>query len=98
MYTFFENLKKGLPKDESLREAKIKYLSTADPFQSHPAHWAAFVLLGDGQPLSRPGSPWLWIGLGGLFVVLAALYFQQRKKRKIAMERALAEQGVGLMD
>jgi CHAT domain-containing protein len=98
MYTFFENLKKGLPKDESLREAKIKYLSTADPFQSHPAHWAAFVLLGDGQPLSRPGSPWLWIGLGGLFVVLAALYFQQRKKRKIAMERALAEQGVELID
>ena len=46
MHTFFENLKKGLPKDESLREAKIKFLSTADPFQSHPANWAAFVLTG----------------------------------------------------
>jgi len=87
MYSFFENLKKGLPKDASLREAKLKFLSTANPKQSHPAYWASFVLVGDDQPLSRPGSPWLWIGLGGLFVVLAGLYLQKRKKRKAAQQQ-----------
>jgi CHAT domain-containing protein len=82
MYTFFESLKKGLPKDEALREAKLKFLATADPYQAHPAQWAAFVLLGDYHPLSRPNNPWLWIGLGALFVVLGVLYFQQRRKKK----------------
>jgi CHAT domain-containing protein/Tfp pilus assembly protein PilF len=82
MYTFFENLKKGLPKHEALREAKLMYLSTADPFKAHPANWAAFVLLGDDQPLSRPNNPWLWIGLGALSLVLSSLYYRKRKLRR----------------
>lgn len=91
MNTFFENLKKGLPKDESLQDAKIKYLSTADLAKAHPANWATLVLFGDYYPLSRPNNPWLWVGLGALFLVLGGLYYQQRQKRKRMMERALRE-------
>ncbi len=81
MYTFFENLKKGLPKHEALQEAKLHFLASADPYKAHPANWATFVLLGDHQPLSRPNKPWLWIGLAALTLVLAGLYWQQRRKK-----------------
>jgi len=52
MKYFYENLARGTGKSESLRKAKLKYLSTADEIKSHPYYWAGFVLLGDDAPVN----------------------------------------------
>ena len=46
MQDFYRNLKtNGMTKAEALRQAQIKML--ANPEQSHPAHWAPFLLIGN---------------------------------------------------
>ena len=51
MYDFCKNLKKGMPKDEALQRAKLKYLESSD--HSHPFYWATFVLIGDNLPVEK---------------------------------------------
>lgn len=53
MIFFYENLQKGMSKDEALRQAKMKYFndSTLSPHHSHPANWATFILIGDRTPI-----------------------------------------------
>lgn len=75
MHKFFKNLKSGISKDESLRLAKIDYLSNADPLKSHPAHWAAFVLLGDSRPLPLNGFSWKWLIAGGVLLMVVIIRF-----------------------
>jgi len=42
---FYKNLKSGMSRSESLRQAKIKLIKNAKT--SHPFYWGAFILLGD---------------------------------------------------
>jgi hypothetical protein len=49
MLLFYKELKSGLKKDEALRQAKIKYLNTANRTKLHPYYWAAFVPFGDSE-------------------------------------------------
>ncbi len=74
MNSFLQNLKRGIAKDESLRQAKLDYLSDADPLKAHPAHWAAFVLVGDPTPLSFKDNAWKWLILGSLFIAVLAWF------------------------
>ena len=71
MVRFFEHLKMGKSKAEALQEAKLEFLQQASLAESHPFHWATFVLIGDGDPVSS-GSPfpaWWKIGLGLLLLI-----------------------------
>ena len=80
MGKLFQNLENGLHKDKALRQAKLYYLQQADPLQSHPAHWATFMLFGDQQPLSgKSDNSYFWVlGLiAGL--VVSATYLYKRK-------------------
>jgi CHAT domain-containing protein/Flp pilus assembly protein TadD len=43
MVQFYQNLKKGMSKDEALRQAKLSQI------KSHPFFWSPFVLIGDGR-------------------------------------------------
>ncbi len=52
MSYFYANLKEGKPKDEALRQAKLKYISLADPGYDHPYYWAGFIAVGDMSSLS----------------------------------------------
>jgi CHAT domain-containing protein len=45
MPRFYEHLRRGLTKDEALRQTQIEWIR--DPKRSHPSHWAAFELIGD---------------------------------------------------
>ncbi len=67
MDRFYAGLRRGLPKDEALRQAKLDYLSgQRSPF-THPFFWAAFVAHGDMSPLDlpKPVPSWAWVvGLG----------------------------------
>ena len=49
---FYKNLTLGLPKDRSLRLAKLNYLkSTEDPLRAHPHFWLSFIVTGDTAPV-----------------------------------------------
>jgi len=53
MSSFYKFLKKGKPKDEALRLAKLEYLSEANPRLSHPHCWLGYVNIGNNSPLFR---------------------------------------------
>jgi CHAT domain-containing protein len=53
MKIFYHHLQRGVPRDEALRRAKLRFLE-ADSTLAHPHFWAAFVLTGDGlRPIPR---------------------------------------------
>ncbi len=45
---FYEHLNQGFAKDEALRAAKIRYLTTRS---SNPHVWGSFILIGENDPL-----------------------------------------------
>jgi CHAT domain-containing protein len=49
MKAFYENLNRGLPKREALRQAKLGLLHSRNPTWRHPYFWAPFVLVGEGN-------------------------------------------------
>lgn len=51
MSNFYDFLAQGLNKDVALREAKLKYLESADALKSHPYFWSGYVTMGDVDPL-----------------------------------------------
>lgn len=58
MHYFYEYLAEGVPKDEALRQAKLQILANSS--QQHPHYWAAFVLIGNDQPIQAPDT-WKYI-------------------------------------
>lgn len=75
MAVFYQQLRKGLPKDEALRQAKLAYLKIApDNTRTHPRYWAAFVPTGNMEALAGHWT-WQWMvialaGLGIFFLVM----------------------------
>ena len=51
---FYKYLAKGLPKDLALQKAKLEYISIAGDHGAHPSNWAAFISLGNNQPIQLP--------------------------------------------
>ena len=51
MSLFYIELHEGKPKDEALREARLRYFDKAAPRNLHPFFWAAFVPVGDMRPV-----------------------------------------------
>ena len=53
MVEFYKNLKKGQPKDEALRNAKLHYLKhhEAEEELQNPLYWAGFVAVGNMTPI-----------------------------------------------
>ena len=78
MLRFYEKLKKGLAKDEALKQAKIDYLNAADSPHQHPYYWAAFVQMGNFQAIDFPNPRLYWL-LGSLAV--AWIFFAFRFKK-----------------
>ncbi|MEM7587511.1 MAG: CHAT domain-containing protein, partial [Acidobacteriota bacterium] len=81
MESFYRHLADGASKTMALRRAKLDAL--ADAASRHPAHWAAFVLIGEGAgtlPLARPASWPRHLGLGilGLCVLGLTLGYLRR--------------------
>ncbi len=50
---YYLNLLKGMRKDEALRQAKLKYLTTDDPVDTHPRYWAGIAVSGNQNALYR---------------------------------------------
>lgn len=80
---FYKNLYSGFGKAQSLRDAKLTYLSDADN-DPHPYYWASMVLYGDNIELKGEERPlWSYGALFfALFMVLLILFGFRRKNRK----------------
>ncbi|MFQ5446967.1 MAG: CHAT domain-containing protein [Saprospiraceae bacterium] len=75
MVSFYKNLKAGQPKDEALRTAKLEYLHRMrNTNRSHPLFWAAFVPVGNMEPIASSFMPWWgW----ALLLAAAATFFSK---------------------
>lgn len=80
MSHFYTHLEAGKSKSESIRLAKLDYLDNPIPGKEHPKYWANFVLIGDGEPLSRNFSMW-WVFATLSVLIFAILYQFQRNTR-----------------
>lgn len=80
---FYDNLLKGLSKDDALRQAKLAYLSNTTGRTLNPQYWAGLILMGDTRPLIIH-KPWYSRWLGGLVLlaVTGTLVFLYLKRKK----------------
>lgn len=51
IHSFYKNMKGGQTKSSALRNARLKFLRTADQGRSHPYFWSTLVIYGDDTPL-----------------------------------------------
>lgn len=78
---FYNNLLKGMDKDEALRQAKLQYLKTARGRMLAPQYWSGLVLMGDVSPIDikEQNNFWWWIA-AGLGVAAAAIVLVRRRR------------------
>ncbi|MEL7534997.1 MAG: CHAT domain-containing protein, partial [Bacteroidota bacterium] len=81
MGDFYRYLALGIDKDKALQKARIRYLSRADDFYSHPFFWGAYVAIGDMSTVGKPGasSPWLLAFLAIGLSILAIWFVRTTK-------------------
>ncbi len=86
MRRLYTNLKKGMPKDMALQQAKYDFVQSSTDRVAHPFLWSAFIQIGDEAPLPSPkgkdaGHAWFWwIGGGLLVLLLGSVVFWRRKR------------------
>lgn len=80
MQRFYENLRKGMAKDSALHTAKLYLLDSTSNVS--PYNWAAFVPIGDMEPMPLHGTDcWAWLlGLTGVAALAATLLWRRRKR------------------
>lgn len=80
---FYDFLEEGLPKDEALKRAKLKYLNTAPKAALAPEYWAGLVLMGDTAPILMSNSPSIWKWYVLLPILILIVYIFRRFKEQI---------------
>lgn len=98
MQLFYQNLSKGMEKDQALQQAKLKYIDSHETIMAHPFFWAGLVQIGDPSPIKlkyNTGLAFLFIFFAGLLVCLCIGLFLLRKNnlKKKAMAQATASTG-----
>ncbi len=78
MALFFENIKKGLPKDKALRLAKLSFLDAYPHDEAHPAFWAAPIAFGNMEPLSFSRFNWWGVAIVAVFLALFLVWKMKR--------------------
>jgi len=78
--TFYQNLQKGMRKDEALRLAKLDYLEQANPVLAHPRFWAGIVVNGNQNGLYRY---WYLKKIVLATIIILGLLFAFKKRKAI---------------
>jgi hypothetical protein len=76
MVFFYQNIERGLPKDEALAAAKQEFMEKF-PAKSHPYYWAGFVLNGDVSAI-KTATYW-WSVFGGILLLVVVFFFVRKK-------------------
>ncbi|HEY8388118.1 MAG TPA: CHAT domain-containing tetratricopeptide repeat protein [Parasegetibacter sp.] len=84
---FYHNLRKGMAKDEALRQAKLGYLSESKGRMLAPQYWAGLVILGDAGPVELPEKNTNIFYLIGVTVLVAGLTMIIRNRRKTVKQK-----------
>jgi CHAT domain-containing protein len=84
---FFKNLKKGMQKDQALRQAQLEHLNTvAIDLYAHPVYWAAYTPVGNMEALSTGSLPWLYLmtsaGLAGIIFLIT----KRRRRSRLRVQ------------
>jgi CHAT domain-containing protein len=87
MKAFYENIKAGMPKDEALQQAKVKFLEEYRdrPKILAPFFWGGFVLSGNSAAIEALKGDavnyMLYLGIAGgvLLLLLIFVFFRKRK-------------------
>ena len=83
MEYFYTNLSEGQPKDEALRNAKLKYLTTSEGRMLAPQYWAGLVIMGDTSPIAiAPKSNYKILAIAIMAMLAAFGIFLLRKKSR----------------
>jgi len=81
MGTFYQKLSEGLPKDEALQVAKVRYLEEVSGMIGHPMFWSAYVMMGNIDSIAiSPKVNWMWY-LGGSVLLLLLLVVGLKKRK-----------------
>jgi CHAT domain-containing protein len=83
MKTMYENLSKGMSKSAALSNAKLVYIKNSKGFVGHPAFWAAFVQIGNTNPIviEQKGASKTWLmALGGVLLLLGLMGYLYKRK------------------
>ncbi|HEV7424972.1 MAG TPA: CHAT domain-containing tetratricopeptide repeat protein [Thermoanaerobaculia bacterium] len=81
MAAFYNQLQRGAPRAEALRQAKLRFLRSGSAL-ADPHYWGAFVLTGDGiRPVPAPirWSSIAFASLVAIAIALAAWWFLRRR-------------------
>lgn len=81
MIFFYDEIKKGIPKDQALAQAKRRFLSEY-PLKNHPVFWAGFVINGQLDPIQASIFP-AWMGVVALLFlgIVLVLFWNKRAKK-----------------
>jgi tetratricopeptide (TPR) repeat protein len=82
---FYRNLSKGEPKDIAIRNAKLTFLENADQFTAHPYFWAAYVQIGDKDPIKLKNNfsiPLLGSLLSLVLIFLTYILLKRRSSKR----------------
>lgn len=84
MTLFYQKLKKGLPKDIALQQAKLDYLESATQLRSHPYFWLAYVDIGNTKAFKRTTyNSEIGYSIVVIFIILFTTILRKRHKKKV---------------
>ncbi|MCB0445211.1 MAG: CHAT domain-containing protein [Gelidibacter sp.] len=75
---FYNNIKKGFPKDKALQQAKLTYISKAEGRTINPEYWAGLVLIGNTTPIQMTSSPNLVYWVFGILLLVFTIFIYRR--------------------
>jgi len=84
---FYNNLSRGMHKNEALRRAKLDYLANSSPSLSDPWYWAAYEVLGDNTPVAG-NKKWMIILIVTILAVVI-IFTNYFRRRSIFSDRSL---------
>ncbi len=86
MGLFFDNIRRGMLKDEALQNAKISFISSSGNKDAHPYYWASFIPIGNMETisLSQPVFVKSWFFLN--MMIISVLVYIGRIQIKDLME------------